>query len=130
MKGLTSDGTRFVVFGLLNMVLSLALYQVLLFIMPASAAYAITWVIGIAFVAILYPAIVFSGVRQSWNNSAITATIYVCSFVLGSTVIVLADRSHPGNRLSIFAALTLTTIFNFLAMRLLLRRENKGNSAI
>jgi len=129
MKGLTGDGIRFVVFGLLNMVLSLALYQILLFIMPASVAYSITWVIGIAFVAILYPSIVFSGVRQSWINHAITATIYVCSFVLGSMVVVLADRSYPGNRLSIFATLALTTSFNFLAMRLLLRREKKGNTA-
>ena len=129
MKGLTGEGVRFVVVGVLNVLLSMALYQLLLFVMPANAAYAITWVIGITFVAIVYPAVVFVGVRQSRRNSAVAAAIYLCSFLLGSTVIALAERSYQGNRLSIFAALTLTTIFNFVAMRLLLQREDYGNTA-
>lgn len=128
MKRFTGDGVRFVVVGVLNMLLSTSLYQMFLFVMPPNIAYAITWVIGITFVAIVYPAVVFAGVRHSRRNSAVTVLIYLCGFLLGSTVIALAENSYPENRLSIFAALILTTIFNFVSMRFFLQREDYGNT--
>jgi hypothetical protein len=129
MKRLTGDGFRFVVVGVINMLLSTSLYQMFLFVMPPNFAYAFIWVIGITFVAIVYPAVVFAGVRHSRRNFAVTVVVYLCSFLLGSMVIALAESSYPENRQSIFAALILTTIFNFVAMRFFLQREDYGKTA-
>lgn len=129
MKLLTGNGLRFVIAGAFNTLMSIALYQVMLFVTMPSIAYAITWLAGIIFVAVAYPSVVFIDVSLSRHNSAVTVVIYICSFLLGLLVISFAEGAYPKNRLSIFAALTLTTTFNFISMRLFLRRDQCGNKS-
>ena len=122
MSTISSDGRRFAVAGILNSLLSVGLYQLLMFIMSATAAYTLTWIIGMVLVSMIYPSRVFSGIKQNLRNSAITAGVYVLSFFIGSIVIFLSDVIWPGNRLSVFVAMLLSAALNFFALRIWLLR--------
>lgn len=121
MSTISSDGRRFAIAGILNSLISIGLYQILMFIMPAIIAYTLTWVVGVVLVSLIYPGRVFSGVPQNLRNFAITAGVYVLSFLLGSSVIFLSDIIWPENRLSVFVAIFLSSALNFLILRIWLR---------
>ena len=122
MSTIANDGRRFAIAGILNSVLSIGLYQLLMCIMPATPAYTLTWVVGVVLVSLIYPGRVFSGVQQNRRNFAITAGVYVFSFLLGSVVVFLADGIWPGNRLSVFVAILLSSALNFFTLRIWLRQ--------
>lgn len=122
-RNLTADGRRFITAGILNSLCSLMLYQLLMFVMPSSFAYSITWILVVGFVAVIYPRHVFAGARTDRYSMCLTALIYVASFGLGLGFITLLDQAWPGNRLSIFAAMAFTTLFNFIMLSVFLRRN-------
>jgi hypothetical protein len=121
MSTIFNDGRRFVFAGILNSFLSVGLYQLFMFIMSATTAYTLTWVIGVVLVSMIYPTWVFSGVKQNFKNSLITAGIYLLSFLIGVLVIYLSDIIWPGNRLSVFVAMLLSATLNFFGFRICLR---------
>lgn len=114
------DGVRFLFAGLTNFIISLSLFQLLLFVAPANIAYAITWLIGIIFVSVVYPKTVFKGTKKTKKNFFLSSMIYVISFFIGYTIIVLLELKFPGNRFSIFIALIFTACINFMSMRKML----------
>jgi hypothetical protein len=118
---LASDAGRFLGAGIVNTVLTLVAYQLLLFVFSATVAYAITWVLGIAFVALVYPSRVFQGGRNTPAARMMTVAVYVFSFGIGVAVIQLLTITFGMERIAILAALAVTTCFNFLAMRTVLR---------
>ena len=124
MNKLLGDGVRFLFAGLVNFAISLSLFQLLLFILPANIAYTITWLIGIIFVSVVYPKVVFEGIKKTKKNFILSSIIYVISFFMGYTIIALLEFNYPGNRFSIFIALVFTACINFLSMRKMLIRSN------
>jgi hypothetical protein len=120
MSKMLGDGVRFLFAGLTNFAFSLTLFQLLLFIAPANIAYTITWLIGIIFVSIVYPKTVFKGAKKTKKNFFLSSLIYVISFFIGYTIIVLLEFNYPGNRFSIFIALLFTACINFMSMRKML----------
>ncbi len=121
MNTISSDARRFVIAGILNSLFSVGLYQLLMFIMSAIAAYTLTWIIGVVLVAMIYPNWVFSDVKQDFRNSIITVLVYVLGFLIGSTVIYLSDIIWFENRFSVFFALSLSATWNFILLRIWLR---------
>ena len=121
MSTISNDGRRFVFAGIINSFLSVGLYQLFMFIMSATTAYTLTWVIGVVLVSMIYPTWVFSGVKQNFKNSLITAGVYLLSFLICVLVIYLSDIIWPGNRLSVFVAVLLSATLNFFGFRICLR---------
>ena len=122
MNKFFEDGARFIFAGFINIVLSLCFFQLLLFVIPANVSYTITWFVGVIFVSIVYPNTVFYGVKKMKKNSFLTSIVYVFSFCIGYSIILLLELYYPNNRFSIFIALAFTATINFLGMRKMLFR--------
>ena len=58
-RSLRADAFRFLVAGGINALLTLLVYQALLFALPHQLAYLLAWVAGLLFVMLAYPSRVF-----------------------------------------------------------------------
>jgi putative flippase GtrA len=118
--GILTDGLRFVIAGVANTSATIALYQALLFLLPASAAYALSWLAGLVFVVLVYPVRVFKQGDASRRARVLMAAVYLVGFCMGLGVVALMTPAL-GPRAAILPAVVVTTVFNFLAMRLIAR---------
>jgi len=117
-----ADLLRFVGAGGVNTLFTVVLYQGLLFALSPTMAYTAAWVAGLAFVMIVYPSRVFVGGRADGRARLGTGIIYLASFALGLVVVRIVGERLDQPQLAVFAALAVTTVFNFLVMRLFLRK--------
>lgn len=117
------DGLRFIVAGALNTGITVIAYQALLFHVSSASAYALSWVIGLLFAAIIYPNRVFVGGRTDGVARAVLAAFYVAIFLMGLALIAALDAIGSPPRLAIFLVVCCTTLLNFLGSRFLLRRR-------
>lgn len=124
--GIISDAKRFLSAGLLNTLGTLVLYQLLVFVFSASVSYAICWVAGLIFVAVVYPRHVFPGGRMDLLTRAAVLVAYGMGFGLGVLTIQVVTIDGAHQRIAVLFALAVTTAFNFVAMRLILRREDRA----
>lgn len=118
---LAGDGLRFLAAGGFNTLLTLAIYQLLLFAMPDWAAYALSWAAGLAFVVVIYPDRVFAGGRRDAGARVRLGVTYAALFLLGLAALRGLGAAGVAPRLSILAVLVLTTVANFALGRLILR---------
>lgn len=126
VKRILGELSRFAGAGMLNTLLTLAAYQLLLFVMSPGLAYAASWLIGIAFVGMFYPSFVF-GLRGGGPRARLgIIAIYAFSFSLGLVIVHLSDRHLGLERLSVFLALAVTLSFNFCSMKTYLSRHGTG----
>ena len=108
---------RFLLAGLANTLLTLALYQLLLFVLPPRPAYALTWTVGVALVAIFYPARVFGVAAPTRATRVGVVLVYAAGFSIG--VIAIRPAAQVlGAQAGILPVIVLTTVFNFMAMKL------------
>jgi putative flippase GtrA len=128
-QGLVGDLVRFVGAGVVNTALTIIVYELLLFVMSAGVAYAMTWLVGMAFVMTVYPSHVFKGGNKSLRARILTMGVYVTGFFIGLGIITGLDYAFDVPRLAIIAALAATTAFNFLGMRLVSRGSFSSGGA-
>jgi hypothetical protein len=121
-KDLVNDAGRFFGAGAINTILTLLIYQALLFGMSPVVAYSATWIIGLVFVALVYPTHVFKGGDPSKIAQILTVGVYIIGFGIGLATTKVFSRTLGMDRLAIFVTLIVTSLFNFFAMRLILRR--------
>ena len=123
---LAGDGFRFLGAGALNTLLTLALYQLLVFWLSPSVAYVVCWMTGFVCVTYAYPRLVFrlDGTRRTAQRTKV-AGVYAASFVLGWLIVAGLDWAWGWQRLSIFVSVAVTTVFNFGVMRWALLRPVK-----
>lgn len=119
---ITGDSFRYAVAGVVNTGLTILAYQALLFYMPSQAAYALSWGLGLAFVAIVYPARVFVGGRRDLAARIVLVAFYAGLFLLGLALMALLDDFSVSSRSSIFIVVGCTTFVNFITSRFFLRR--------
>jgi len=121
-KSVTGDLLRFLLAGGLNTLLTLAVFQIALFVTNASIAYAISWIAGILFVVMFYPTRVFPEGRTGPRDRIALGASYVAMFLLGLGLLNVLTWLGMQPRISIVIVLAFTTAANFVASRLLLRR--------
>lgn len=118
-----ADAARFVAAGIVNTAMTLVVYEIALFLMPPTAAYALSWCAGLAFLLILYPSRVFPGGSRRAIDLIILAASYIAVFLAGLAILAALTKATAAPRLAIVAALTVTTVLNFALARTILRRR-------
>ena len=116
--------SRFLIAGLTNTALSLAVFQVLVTFLDPGIAYALSWLGGLLFVAITYPTFVFN-VHRNWANALALIIVYASVFVLGLLLIRTSEALLLNLRVAIFIVVIITTISNYIGSRLALRVSEK-----
>ena len=119
---MAKEGFRFVVAGSINTVLTLAVYQLCLVFMSHEIAYGISWLLGIAFLVIVYPSKVFSHNNSSLTKKVFIALLYLITFILGLRLLNWLVLSGIPAEFAIFIVLAFAMIINFFGMRMILRR--------
>jgi putative flippase GtrA len=112
--------SRFLIAGLTNTALSLAVFQVLVTFLDPGIAYSLSWLSGLLFVAIAYPTFVFN-VHRNWANALALTIVYASVFVLGVLLIRTSEALLLNLRVAIFIVVIITTISNYVGSRLALR---------
>jgi putative flippase GtrA len=113
-------GARFTLVGALNSAGTVALYQALVTIWNPITAYAVAWLAGIAFVALVYPSAVYRAhVTPSVRLRLVL--LYSCLFVAGllSTQILDLAGVHP--RLIVFIVAAATAVLGYCGGHVIVR---------
>ncbi|HEY1991790.1 MAG TPA: GtrA family protein [Gammaproteobacteria bacterium] len=119
---LWAQGLRFLSVGAVNTLGTLALYQLLLFVMPYNPAYAIAWMVGLVFVNIAYPYFVYGKPRATRRETLLNSCYYAGSFGLSWGLLYgFTNLLHVNPRLSVLLVLALVVPLNFLVTRRIYR---------
>ena len=121
LDGLRKDGLRFLAAGLANTGLTFSVYQLLLFVVSAQLAYAVTWCAGVVFVVAVYPSKVFAGGRTEWRARINLGISYVGIFLIGLLTLKLLEHWSVAPRIAIVFVMGVTTVANFIVGRFLVR---------
>jgi putative flippase GtrA len=124
-----ADGLRFLVAGAANTTVTLAIFQLLLFLMPSWMAYTLSWLSGLLLVMIFYPSRVFAGARRDLTARVWLGASYAAVFLLGLGALRVLGMTGISARISIFAVLAITTAANFLLGRLILKAGTRSGAA-
>lgn len=121
---LVRDGLRFLIGGGLNTAISYFSYLFFLLFTHYQLAYALSWIVGLLIIVVFYPSRVFVGSKNSWQKTALLITQYVLVFFFGLQCLkALVVHSNLSEQVAALITMVLTTILNFLLMRLLFRRN-------
>lgn len=121
-KGVFAQGLRFLVVGALNTLGTVILYQLLLFVLPYSPAYVLSWFAGLVFVNIAYPLFVYGKSRLNGWETIFNSLYYLASFGASWLLLYLfTSRVGVPARLSVFLVLAVIVPLNFLATRYIYR---------
>ncbi|WP_159439112.1 hypothetical protein [Vibrio palustris] len=115
--------TKFISVGLINTISTIFIYQLLLFFIPAVYSYSISWLLGFIFILLFYPKYVFE-VGLSKNTIAVTGLVYLISLFIGAFLTQHLVYEKLDKRFVIFIVLIVTTIFNYVMLRVFLKRLN------
>lgn len=123
-NNLAHQAARFSFAGIANTLVTVCVYQGLLFLSSAEVAYTLSWLLGFMIVVSLYPKHVF-GKRDGLSKAKrlMIAFVYAASFFIGVCLIYLCNLSGIWERISIFISIAATTAFNFLAMRYIVAKN-------
>lgn len=121
-KTLIKDAVRFLIGGGLNTAISYLAYILFLLFADYQIAYALSWVVGLLIIVIFYPAKVFVGSQNSWKKMALLIAQYILVFFCGLQCLkVLVVYVGVSEQVAALFTMALTTVLNFLLMRLLFR---------
>ena len=111
---------RFLLAGGMSTLLSLAVYQLLLFWLPYAVAFTLAFAAGIVFTGVVYARFVFE-VRPTGRRFASNAVYYVLSYGLSLAVLsALIDGLGLHERLAIILTIGVMVPLNFFCVRCLL----------
>lgn len=120
-NNLLGDGLRFVLVGAGNTLLTLLIFQALLFFLSPLVSYYVSWAIGLALLMMAFPRYVFKGSALTSWRAVLTVTIYLISLLAGGFLLNELTVLGITPRLGIVMTVAFTTMFNFAASRLVFR---------
>lgn len=111
---------RFLIAGGLNTLLTLAVYQILLFWVNYTVAYTIAFALGIVFTGFVYVRFVFGG-KTTRKKFLANAIYYITSYLASLVLLDIIVRVTAINeRLAIFVTMACIIPVNFFVLRRLL----------
>jgi len=121
-KTVIKDGLRFLIGGGLNTAISYLTYLFFLLFTHYQLAYTLSWVVGLLMIVIFYPSKVFVGSQNSWKKTVLLIVQYILVFFCGLQCLkVLVIYVSVSEQVAALFTMVLTTVLNFLLMRLLYR---------
>ncbi len=125
-RGRGGEAIRYALVGASNTLLSVLLYQLLVFVLSPGWSFTIAYVAGLAFAAIAYPTVVF---RQGWRpiDGIKVVLVYLVLYGLGRVVLDILSR-YVDSRLAILAVVVINAVAGFVLLRLVLRGSQDGAS--
>ena len=115
------EARRFLFAGASNTILTILIYQLLLFFLDYAFAFTISFAIGILYSVLLYSNWVFQ-VRMRKLNAAVYAVYYIISYCAGLGLLELLVRNAEiGERMALFIVVAILVPINFILARLILR---------
>lgn len=109
--------------GLINTMLTLIIYQVLLFFVSYDFAYISSWVIGVGIVFAFYPKYIFKQIGVRLIDKIYVTTCYIINFFLSVLFLQFLVNYGVKERLAIFAVIIFTATLNFIGMKLILNKK-------
>lgn len=129
VKALAAQGMRFIVVGAVNTLGTLVIYELLLFVLPYTPSYALSWLAGLIFVNIAYPRFVYSKSGVKPTEVVLNSVYYGLSFVVSWGLLYLfTARLGIYPRLSIFCVLVVMVPLNFVVTRYIYRPVNRATT--
>jgi hypothetical protein len=119
--GAGADWMRFLIAGAANTLLTLCIFQLLLFLLPSQEAYALIWLFSLGAVVLFYPSQVFRGGRTDGRAPARLGLTYIAVFLVGSATLEGLKSVGIAPRLAIVFVVLETGRANFFLARLTLR---------
>jgi putative flippase GtrA/ribosomal protein S18 acetylase RimI-like enzyme len=111
---------RFVIAGGANTILTLAIFQILLFVAPYPIAYAISVAAGVLFAAVIYPNQVFRAPGASlFSRVVATALVSLLVFFAGTSMLHLLQQIGIDPRFGIFVVLPITASLGYCSFRVM-----------
>ena len=115
---IVGDGWRFLLAGGVNTLLTLLLYQALLFKLNAELAWSLAWFSGLVLVSLAYPKLVFKQGVFTLRRVGLNLVYYLFSYLLSLGLLsVFVNTLGCGPRLAAFAVLAVTVPLNFVCSR-------------
>ncbi len=120
---------RFLIVGIANTVLTGGLFFALTFVLPVSVAYTVSFALGVVFVVVVSPQLVFSA-RPSTTRRAAYAAWYVLVYLVGlGCVRVLDDVARFDHLQVVILTLVCTSALSFIGGRTILTRRRSGEDS-
>lgn len=122
MNDWAGRGARFLAFGLLNTLVTYAIYWVLVAWMHPQAAYALVFALGIGIAYVGNAAWVFRS-RLRWSTLFPYVALYLGQYLANAAAVhVLTQEVHLGPRVALALSLAVVTPLSFLLNQGLLGR--------
>jgi putative flippase GtrA len=119
-----SEIVRFIVAGSANTLFTLAIYEGLLFVVPYGSAYAVSWICGLLFAAIVYPNRVFrTPDTPILTRIGAPAVVSLMVFFVGTAMLHLLQKVDIDPRVGIFVVLPITASLGYGLLRALFYRR-------
>lgn len=122
-----SDALRFLLAGGINTLLTIGIYQLLLFFFSHNISYSLSWIAGLLFIYSVYPSKVFPGGINTLKRRVYAITSYLIVFVSSLWFLNLLVSNGVHSRIAIFGVLIISTLLNFFSMRVIFRFFNGNN---
>jgi putative flippase GtrA len=119
-RRLLGDGWRFLLAGGCNTVLTLGLYQVLLFWLSEKISWTIAWLGGLLLLSLAYPKLVFRGSFFTPARVLLNILYYLLAFGASLFLLTFFTRTlQAGPRLAALLVIAVTVPVNFVFSRLI-----------
>ena len=127
LGSLAAEIARFLAAGVGNTLATIGVYQLAVGTLGPLGAYVASWCVGIGLVVLLYPRFVF---RQETNarRAGLLVFVYAAAFVIGIGVTALLSWLGVPERLIVFVAAAVTSVFSYLSARLAMRASPRASS--
>lgn len=122
-----SDGLRFLVAGGINTLLTIGIYQLLLFYFSHGISYSLSWTAGLLFIYFVYPSKVFPGGINTLKRRVYAIASYLIVFASSLWFLDLLVSNGVHSRIAIFGVLIISILLNFFSMRVIFRFFNGNN---
>lgn len=108
---------RFILVGAGNAIVTIAVYQVLLPFVHYQIAYLLAWLVGIAYVVVIYPRFVFKTEVRTRTGNILVVISYVVSYLVSATLLgVITKLLGIPPWISIFLSTLGTITINYLVL--------------
>jgi len=121
---LAGDGIRFIIAGAVNTLLSLVIYQILLFFVSDKISWTISWAVCVLIFSVIYPTLVYKNGMFTKERFTLNVAYYAGAYLFSLFLLFFfVDILSFSPRVAPFCVLTITVPLNFFASRFIFTKK-------